>query len=82
MDLGSNEQEYLRAWEAPIAEAAHRAALDQLLAEWEERMAEAPPVRCPRCGRMVGEHRSSCDLAWLRLGADPAARQDPTGADQ
>jgi len=78
MDPWYNDQGNGRAWEAPVTEAAHRAALDRLLAEWEQRIADTPPVRCPRCGRTVGEHGPGCDLAWLRLGADPAGpQQDP-----
>ena len=78
MDTWHNDTWNPRPWEEPESDAMHRAALDQVLAEWEQRIAEAAPVHCPSYGQTVGEHRSGCDLAWLRLMDGPAAaRQDP-----
>jgi hypothetical protein len=64
---------YSELWASPLreepeVEAAHRAALDRLMAEWAHPLV-AGPVRCPSCGRVAGDHARGCDFSWLRLPA-------------
>jgi hypothetical protein len=68
-----------RAWREPESDAARRAALDQVLAEWEQRYATTrASLRCPNCGRTAGEHVAGCTLSWLRLADGQEAAPDAT----
>ena len=66
-----------RAWREPETDAARRAALDQVLADWEQRhVATRASLRCPSCGRTAGEHVTGCELSWLRLADVQEAAAD------
>ena len=81
MDPWDNDEGNSRAWEEPESDTTRRAALDQVLAEWDQRIGDAPAVRCPRCGRTVGAHGPGCDLAWLRLRDEPGAEPQDLAAE-
>jgi hypothetical protein len=73
MNLVHNNQWENPPWEEPESDAASRAALDRLLAEWAQPLSAiaATPIQCPGCGRTAGGHALGCDFSWLHLPQTP-----------
>ena len=77
MNAGFNQLREHFPWEEPESDAASRAALDRLLAEWAHPVsAVAAPLQCPGCGRAAGEHVTGCEFSWFQLPQIPDPDQN------